>query len=142
MPELALAEPSVSIVTNAPSHGLRRASFCTRPVQKRKSSSSHFDSQKKPKMSRARRLSAGFPEYVSTRHFRNSLRHGASRCPRVAFQMNFSAPNKLSNPPTEHSSAGTASTDAPLNACQVPRQIQSCLNHSLHRRRLFLELCR
>ena len=86
-------------------YGLRRASFCTRPVQKRKSSSSHFDAQKNPKMSLARKLSAGFPEYVSTLHFRNSLRHGVRRCPRVAFQINFSAPNKLF-PPNEHSSAG------------------------------------
>ena len=46
----------------AASYGLRRASFCTRPVQKRKSSSSHFEAHMKPKISLARKLSAGFPE--------------------------------------------------------------------------------
>ena len=86
-------------------HGLRRASFCTRPVQNKKSRSSHFEAHMNPKMSRALKLSAGLPEYVSTRHRKNSLRHGASRCPRVAFQINFNAPNKSLPSLPEHTSA-------------------------------------
>ncbi len=82
-------------------HGLRRASFSSRPAQKRKLSSSHRDSQKNPSTSRALRLSAGLPEYVSTRQRKNSLRHGASRCPRVAFQRNRTVPNNVGNPHCE-----------------------------------------
>ena len=79
-------------------HAFFRASFCSRPVQNKKLSSSHFDSHINPSTSRVRKLSAGFPEYVSTLHFRNSLRHGRSRCPRVAFQINLIAPNKSAPP--------------------------------------------
>ena len=79
-------------------HGLRRASRSNCPVQKRKLSSSHRESHIKPNTSRVLRVSAGLPEYVSTLQRRNSLRHGASRCPRVAFQINLIAPNNLEIP--------------------------------------------
>ncbi len=39
-------------------------------------------------MSLVESVSAFLPEYVSTRHFKYSLRQGASRWPRVAFQIN------------------------------------------------------
>lgn len=73
----------------------RRASRSKVPVQNRKLSNSHFDSHINPNTSRAVSVSAGFPEYVSTRQRRNSLRQGVSRFPRVAFQRNRSAPNKF-----------------------------------------------
>ena len=74
---------------------LPRASFSSRPAHARKLNNSHFDSHMNPKMSLAFSVSAGLPEYVSTRQRRNSLRHGRSRLPRVAFQIKRSDPNTV-----------------------------------------------
>ncbi len=95
----AVPEWEISGLTDIPfdptaHQGFRRASPSSRPAQNRKLSNSHLDSHIKPNTSRALNVSAGFPEYVSTRQRKNSLRQGVSRCPRVAFQTNRIAPNK------------------------------------------------
>src|SRR6478672_9958306 len=71
-----------------------RVSRSSRPVHARKLNSSQRESHTNPSTSRVLNVSAGLPEYVSTRQRRNSLRHGVSRWPRVAFQMKRKAPNK------------------------------------------------
>jgi hypothetical protein len=76
-------------------HARFRASRCIRPVHSRKLSSSPRVSQRNRIIMRGVSVSARTPENVSTRQRRYSLRHGLSRCPRVAFQMNRIAENKL-----------------------------------------------
>ncbi len=56
-----------------------RASFSTRPVHARKLNNSQRDDHMNLKIFFAVRVSALWPEYVSTRQRRYSLRHGVSR---------------------------------------------------------------
>ena len=74
-------------ISPAQSHTRRRVSRSRLSVQARKLSSSHLVDQRKPSTAEAVNVSARLPEKVSTRQRRYSLRHGASRWPRVAFQM-------------------------------------------------------
>ena len=75
-----------------------RVSRSSRPVHARKLNNSHRESHTNPSKSRVLNVSAGLPEYVSTRQRRNSLRHGISRWPRVAFQMKRKGANKAEVP--------------------------------------------
>jgi len=75
-------------------HARFRASRSTWPVQRRNFSSSRRSVQKNLITLFAVSVSARWPEYVSTRQRRNSLRHGANRWPRVAFHKKRSAANK------------------------------------------------
>ncbi len=65
-----------------------RASWSSRSVQARKLNSSQREAHTKLITLLAVRVSARWPEYVSTRQRRYALRQGANRWPRVAFQMN------------------------------------------------------
>jgi len=76
-----------------------RVSRSSRPVHARKLNNSHRESHTNPSKSRVLNVSAGLPEYVSTRQRRNSLRHGVSRWPRVAFQMKRKGANKAEESP-------------------------------------------
>lgn len=82
-------------------HARFRASRCIRPVHTRKLSNSPRVSHKNRMTLREVSVSARIPENVSTRQRRYSLRHGLSRCPRVAFQINRIAENKLFSLPQE-----------------------------------------
>ena len=103
-----------------------RVSRSSRPVHARKLNNSQRESHTNPSTSRVLNVSAGLPEYVSTRHRRNSLRHGVSRWPRVAFQMKRKAPNKARSPLPEHSKSQIPSPTPDLHESVLLHRERFC----------------
>jgi hypothetical protein len=89
------------MIAAASPHTRFRASRCIRPVHSRKLSTSPRVSHRNRITLREVSVSARIPENVSTRQRKYSLRHGLSRWPRVAFQINRIAENKLCPFPQE-----------------------------------------